>query len=340
MSFYDDMLSKFSTPAPWSAVNESTVLEPFSYLTSNPGKNILDRLIGAFNAWMDVPADACATISKIVNMLHSANLMIDDIEDSSHLRRGKPVAHTVFGIPKTLNAANYAYFLAQQEIFSLSQNSRLSDEQMIAMFTGKTPISNNSRSPTESIFAEEMISMHRGQGLELVWRESLQCPTEEEYIHMVNGKTSGGLRITIKLLMACATRNVDVDYIPLVNLIGILYQIRDDLLNLASPAYSAGKGFAEDLTEGKFSFPIAHGIRANLADTRILELLEQRPTTDELKAPVVDYLKTETRSFEYTLGVLDKMESQVRAEVARLGGNEGLERIIDALHVDGATSRK
>jgi geranylgeranyl diphosphate synthase type 3 len=52
---------------------------------------------------------------------------------------------------------------------------------------------------------------------------------------------------------------------------------------------------------------------------------------------VVEYLKTKTRSFEYTLGVLEKLENQARAEIARLGGNVGLERIIDALHVDGAT---
>eukprot|EP00961_Rhodomonas_salina_P096354 1295864-Rhodomonas_salina.2 len=37
--------------------------------------------------------------------------MIDDIEDSSLLRRGTPVAHVVYGLPQTLNTANYVYFL-------------------------------------------------------------------------------------------------------------------------------------------------------------------------------------------------------------------------------------
>jgi geranylgeranyl diphosphate synthase, type III len=37
-----------------------------------------------------------------------------------------------------------------------------------------------------SIFLDELLSLHRGQGLELYWRDSLQCPTEEEYIAMVN----------------------------------------------------------------------------------------------------------------------------------------------------------
>ncbi|KAJ7268973.1 hypothetical protein C8J57DRAFT_966318, partial [Mycena rebaudengoi] len=120
-------------------------------------------------------------------------------------------------------------------------------------------------------------------------------------------ETSGLLRITIRLMMACATRNVDVNYVPLMNLVGISYQIRDDLLNLKNAVYSNTKGFAEVLTEGKFSFPIVHGVRADQSDTRILDILKQRPTTPTLKSPVVEYLKTKTWSFEYTLGVLEKL---------------------------------
>lgn len=44
--------------------------------------------------------------------LHNASLLVDDIEDGSKLRRGLPVAHDVFGVPTTLNTANYVYFLA------------------------------------------------------------------------------------------------------------------------------------------------------------------------------------------------------------------------------------
>lgn len=33
---------------------------------------------------------------------------------------------------------------------------------------------------------EELLCLHRGQGLEILWRDSLQCPTEEEYVRMVN----------------------------------------------------------------------------------------------------------------------------------------------------------
>ena len=47
---------------------------------------------------------------------------MDDVEDDSQLRRGNPVAHKIYGIPQTINTANYVYFLAYQELFELRKN--------------------------------------------------------------------------------------------------------------------------------------------------------------------------------------------------------------------------
>lgn len=52
-------------------------------------------------------------------MLHNASLLIDDIQDNSKLRRGAPVAHSIYGVPLTINAANYVYFLAMQKASAL-----------------------------------------------------------------------------------------------------------------------------------------------------------------------------------------------------------------------------
>jgi len=212
------------------------------------------------------------------------------------------------------------YFLAYKELFALRTNS--------------SPTTPPSHTDLDAIVTAELLSLHRGQGLEILWRDSLQCPSEEEYIRMVNNKTGGLLRIGIKLMMACSTTNTDVDYVPLVNLIGVLFQIRDDLMNLQSSEYTSNKGFAEDLTEGKFSFPVVHGILANKSDRQIMNVLQKRPTTPTLKIHTIDYLKNETKSFTYTLSVLTNLEAQTRNEIAKLGGNKGLEAIMDLLHVD------
>lgn len=103
---------------------------------------------------------------------------IDDIEDSSLLRRGVPVAHSVFGAAQTINTANYVYFCALQELARL-----------------RNPL-------TVEIYTEELLNLHRGQGLDLYWRDSLICPTAEEYVYMVNNKTGGLFRLAIKLMQA------------------------------------------------------------------------------------------------------------------------------------------
>jgi geranylgeranyl diphosphate synthase, type III len=55
---------------------------------------------------------------------------IDDVEDNSILRRGIPVAHGIFGIPQTINSANYVYFMALQEV------TKLNKPELLQVFTG------------------------------------------------------------------------------------------------------------------------------------------------------------------------------------------------------------
>ncbi|KAG2129857.1 isoprenoid synthase domain-containing protein [Suillus bovinus] len=308
----------------WPEANESLILEPYTYITSKPGEDIRTRLIEAFNIWLAVPSDQLEVIDHVVQMLHNASLMLDDIEDDAQLRRGQPVAHKIYGVPQTINTANYVYFSAYKELLKL-RRSRGADENVVRVVGA---------SDLDIVVTQELLSLHRGQGMEILWRDLLQCPTEEEYISMVNNKTGSGFRIAIKLMMAHATRNLDIDFVPLVNIFGVYVQIRDDYMNLQSTEHSDNKGFAEDLTEGKFSFPIVHGIRADEQNRVVMNVLQKRPTTPTLKYHTVDYLRTQTKSFEYTLAVMSSLERQVREEIVRLGGNPHLEKILDVLHVE------
>ncbi|KAI0821181.1 isoprenoid synthase domain-containing protein [Irpex lacteus] len=319
-----DVLAKASE---WSESNEKTLLEPYTHISSVPGKDIRGQMIAAFNAWLQVPEDKLITISRVISMLHNASLLVDDIEDDAQLRRGVPVSHKIYGIPQTINSANYAYFLAYQQLFAL----RADVETVVVQPESVKRVIEHTE--MDKIVTEELLSLHRGQGLELLWRDSLQCPTEEEYIAMVNNKTGGLFRVAVKLMMACATTNIDVDYVPLVNLFGVYFQIRDDYMNLQSTEYTSNKGFAEDLTEGKFSFPVVHGIRSDPSSRQILNVLQKRPTTPTLKKHTINFLRDHTQSFAYTRSVMSTLEKQVYDEIHRLGGNHGLEQIMKALHV-------
>ncbi|KAH9467780.1 hypothetical protein Pst134EA_011406 [Puccinia striiformis f. sp. tritici] len=245
---------------------------------------------------------------------------MDDVEDGSELRRGIPVAHKIYGIPQTINSANYVYFLAYQELSMLH------------------PPQDRSASDLWKVINDELLELHRGQGMDLYWRDSLTCPTEEEYIQMVKKKTGGLFRIAIKLMMAMSPLREIPDYIPLVDLIGIIFQIRDDLLNLSS-VYTVNKGFCEDLTEGKFSFPIVHAIRADPSNHQLLNVLRQRPTDDGIKSYAVSYMKEKTKSLTYTRMVLTVLEGQADKEVARLGNNPTLTSILNMMHVDASPAQ-
>ncbi|RPD57345.1 terpenoid synthase [Lentinus tigrinus ALCF2SS1-7] len=327
-----DVKAILATATTWSESNESALLEPFTHIYSVPGKEIRGQMIEAFNSWLQVPEDKLKVISKVVSMLHTASLLIDDIEDDAQLRRGVPVAHKIYGIPQTINSANYVYFLAYQQLFALRSGIGVDAETSSDATKRLVPFKELDR-----IVTEELMSLHRGQGLELLWRDSLQCPTEEQYVSMVNDKTGGLFRVAVKLMMACSTTNIDVDYVPLVNLFGIYFQIRDDYMNLQSTQYTENKGFAEDLTEGKFSFPVVHGVRADASNRQILNVLQKRPTTPTLKTHTINYLRDHTKSFDYTLDVMEDLETQIKVEIARLGGNPKLEKIMDALHVERQT---
>ncbi|KAK9312886.1 isoprenoid synthase domain-containing protein [Lipomyces starkeyi] len=292
----------------WTPENEAIVRGPYTYLESHPGKDIRSLCVDAFNYWLHVPGRSLEIIVRAIAMLHTASLLVDDVEDSATLRRGFPVAHSLYGVAQTINSSNYVYFLALQELSKLNN-----------------PV-------VYKIYTDEMLNLHRGQGLDLYWRDALICPTEGDYIAMVENKTGGLFRLAVKLMQAeseCKT-----DFVPLANFIGILYQIRDDYLNLQSDRYSKNKGFCEDLTEGKFSFPIIHSIRHDRSNQQILNILKQHSTDDSLKEYAVAYMRNVTKSFDYTAQAIAEYEGRFRKELKSLNvqPNPLIEKILESLH--------
>ncbi|KAG2067967.1 terpenoid synthase [Suillus decipiens] len=342
---YDNFLSNLrgTSTSSWTEAQESSLLESYSHITAHPGEEIQGKLIESFNFWLNVPKDKLAVIKRVVDFLHNGCLLINDIKYDSQLRRGIPVAHKIYGIPQTINTANYVYCLANHRLLALrpvrrrasisssSSDSGLSDDSATVQ-KADYPDRIIPDRDLDLLVAGELLSLHRGQGMDILWSDTLRCPTEDEYVDMVKDKTGSLLRIAIKLMMACATRNTNVDYIPLTDLIGVQYQIRNDYMNLQSNEYM-DEDFAKNLSEGKFSFPIVHGILEQPENRQIMNVLQKRPKTPTLKRHTINYLRDTTKSFDYTLTVIRKLERQVKAEIARLGGNPMLSAMMDVLSV-------
>ena len=76
------------------------------------------------------------------------------------------------------------------------------------------------------------MNLHRGQGIELFWRDTMTVPTEEEYLLMISNKTGGLFRLAARLMQNASLTAHDI--LPLADLIGLIFQIHDDYANLCS----------------------------------------------------------------------------------------------------------
>jgi geranylgeranyl diphosphate synthase type 3 len=150
-------------------------LDPFAYTASHPGKGVRARLFGAFNVWMNVPQAEMEIIEKVVSMLHDASLMwaiffiyfklhpvisctvlgwtisktilssdvvdrvLDDWCSTPITNFSAIAAHTVYGIPRTINAATYVHTMVYQELSHMkSPHSEYSDLVMILTGTSNS----------------------------------------------------------------------------------------------------------------------------------------------------------------------------------------------------------
>ncbi|CAI7646058.1 unnamed protein product [Penicillium glandicola] len=284
---------------------ETTVIQaPYDYISSLPSKGVRDQAIDALNVWCRVPASKVDRIKLVTNMLHNTSLMLDDMEDGSSLRRGKPSTHTIFGAGQTVNAANY------QIIHALEEVQKLGDKESVLIFT------------------EELKNLYIGQSLDLHWTTNVICPTVDEYFHMVEHKTGGLFRLFGRLLSLHSTNPVKADLTSLLDNFGRYFQTRDDYSNLTSPEYTKQKGFCEDLDEGKFSLPVIHMMLSAPSNTVIRNMWTRRLVNDRAslshKQTILALMK-KGGSLQFTEDALDILHTQVEKSISDLEGKFGVQ---------------
>lgn len=280
-------------------LGEELVMAPFDYISSLPAKGARDAFIDALTVWLPVPQCDVDCIKETIRMLHNASLMLDDIEDGSQLRRGRPATHKIFGVAHTINAAGYLVLDA------LKQIQMLGDPQCI------------------NIIIDQVRDLYVGQTFDIYWTRSGHCPSEKEYLEMVDKKTGGLFQLPAKLLQCLSDDNHDAHIEQIISLFGRYFQIRDDYQNLADEDYSRQKGFCEDLDEGKYSFPLIQALNAEATrESFQLEALlhsrrENGGLSREAKELVLQHLR-EAGSMEYTRRLLEDFRRQIDEELAKL----------------------
>jgi geranylgeranyl diphosphate synthase type 3 len=99
-------------------------------------------------------------ISFVLELRIILHCRIDDIQDNSILRRGVPVAHSIYGVASTINAANYLLLRGLKRTQSLNHPEAM------------------------KVCVEQLVEAYWGQGMEIYWRDNYICPSFEEYKEM------------------------------------------------------------------------------------------------------------------------------------------------------------
>lgn len=230
---------------------------PYEYHMTRQGKCLREKFTRIVGRQLKVETEVAKIVTNVLSTLHNASLLVDDIEDGSNLRRGQQAAYLKFGIPLTLNAANWKYFDALSTLMTLSETRGVMVETDAVLSVVR-------------IFSEEMRNAHRGQALDIYWRESLKCPSEKDYEKMISLKTTTLFRAAYRMLAVFASSSSggdddDLRWHRLIKTMGLFFQIRDDVANLV--LYADQKGFCDDIEEGKFSFPMVLAVKSPLAGT-------------------------------------------------------------------------
>lgn len=136
----DDRLAEllgFDDAPAVEGILRSALLHPVADLTSNPGKRIRAQLVSFSYRLLngDMPpsvaaAKRCRSCAEAIELIHAGSLVVDDIEDGSAVRRGRPALHMRYGMPIALNAGNWLYFWP----FELLKEIGLSEDDLLLVY--------------------------------------------------------------------------------------------------------------------------------------------------------------------------------------------------------------
>lgn len=110
------------------------------------------------------------SVTPLVEFVHTASLIHDDIEDSSDTRRGKPAAYITYGVDVAINAGSWLYFDATVCIDSLNVSAEIKNQLY-------------------KVWANELRRLHLGQAMDISWHRNKNVrPTVDQYLTMVRCK--------------------------------------------------------------------------------------------------------------------------------------------------------
>ncbi|WP_436888134.1 polyprenyl synthetase family protein [Nocardiopsis dassonvillei] len=238
----------------------ASLIEPMRHATGGLGKSWRSYVAVAAIELCGGDSEPYRPLLAATELFHTGSLVVDDVQDGSPLRRGRPAAHTVFGVPAAINAGTAAYFAFDRVIDEV-----LADDDALRLRAYRT-------------YLWALRAGHAGQALDIAGHRSAMDravatgdarPLLNRIRTVHRLKTAAPVRGVAEIGARIAGADDGLvrtlgDYFEAV---GLAYQISDDVMDLRGVTARSSTGSseptkhtAEDLRAGKATMPLAHAV--------------------------------------------------------------------------------
>jgi geranylgeranyl diphosphate synthase type I len=291
-------------------------LEPLNKAIADPTWDILDRggkrwrpaLFLIICEALGKKAEYYLDFAIIPEVIHNGTLVIDDIEDSSEIRRGKSCSHKIFGNDIAINAGNAMYYLP-----------------LLPLMTHRTRLPTEMQRDVYEIYVQEMINLSMGQAMDITWHRGIANADdldESDYLQMCAYKTGTLARMSAKMaaVLAGGEPTLVEKLGRFAESIGVAFQMQDDILDLTGKEFAKSKGcVGGDITEGKRSLIAIYTLReANNVDrARLTEILNMHTSDQNLRNEAIAIMQ-KYGSIEHVKQTATRMVQESWEEVDKL----------------------
>jgi octaprenyl-diphosphate synthase len=244
------------------------ITEIGEYLRAGGGKRIRPALLLLSSKLFNYQGQGAVRLGAVVEIIHTATLVHDDIIDEAKTRRGRPAANTQWGNSKCVLAGDWLYMQAFK-IAVRERNFRILDTLI-----------------------ELTQMMVEGELLQI---ETLgRLITLEQYFDLIFRKTACLFSVCMRLgaILGGASLEQEGALGKYGHDLGMAFQIVDDVLDLTASEDVLGKPVASDLREGKVTMAVIHALERCTADERhsIETILDQRAFNGVTHAQILNIL--------------------------------------------------
>jgi octaprenyl-diphosphate synthase len=215
------------------------------YIISGGGKRLRPILVLLASGACGYKGANRIEMAAVIEFIHTATLLHDDVVDESDLRRGRKTANTEFG--------NAASVLVGDFLYSRAFQMMLVADDMRVM----------------SVLASATNTIAEGEVLQLMNTHNLGI-SEGQYLEVIRRKTAALFEAAARLgaIVAGASKDVEEGLASYGAHLGTAFQLIDDALDYMGETATLGKNVGDDLREGKVTLPLIHVMRTGTESQR------------------------------------------------------------------------